>query len=302
MPQLWQTLDQILYRQGEINMESMQSPILKLRNYYPSLTKTEKKIADVVFDKGEEIIYRSITEFAEMCKVSETTIVRLCRRLGLSGYQEFKLVLARDVVVPKKELCDDIGMASNLNTLVQIVTQQNVQAINNTMRIISLDELENAIELIVNANHIEIYGVGASGYTALDVSYKFKRIGLQVAAQTDPHIQSMSASLLQKGDVVLAISFTGSTRDLVNSVEIAKEAGAKVICITNHGKSPAADLADVLLLSSVKETPLQSGALSSKIAHLHIIDLLYSGTVVKIREKATKSINITAAAVSNKLF
>jgi transcriptional regulator, RpiR family len=170
------------------------------------------------------------------------------------------------------------------------------------MRVISMEELQKAIEAIINARHIEIYGVGASGYTALDVMYKFKRIGLQVNAYIDPHIQSMSASLLQKNDVALAISFSGSTRDTVDTVETAKKSGATVICITNHGKSPIAKLADVVLLSSVRETPLQSGALSSKIAHLHIADLLYTGVTMKIKEKAVENINKTAAAVLNKLY
>lgn len=278
------------------------SLILKLRNYYPSLTKTEKKIADVVFDKGEEIIYNSITEFAEQCGVSETSIVRLCRKLGLSGYQEFKLILAKDVVMPEENLHETVSTDDSLAAISRKIAEQNIQAINNTMRVISMEELEKAIEDIINARNIEIYGVGASGYTALDAMYKFKRIGLQVNAFMDPHIQSMSASLLKKNDVVLAISFSGSTRDTVNTVEIAKKSGATVICITNHGKSPIAKLADVVLLSSVRETPLQSGALSSKIAHLHIIDLLYTGVTIRMKEKSIENINKTAAAVLDKLY
>ena len=278
------------------------SLILKLRNYYPSLTKTEKKIADVVFDKGEEIIYNSITEFAEQCGVSETSIVRLCRKLGLSGYQEFKLILAKDVVMPEENLHETVSTDDSLAAISRKIAEQNILAINNTMRVISMEELEKAIEAIINARNIEIYGVGASGYTALDAMYKFKRIGLQVNAFMDPHIQSMSASLLKKNDVVLAISFSGSTRDTVNTVEIAKKSGATVICITNHGKSPIAKLADVVLLSSVRETPLQSGALSSKIAHLHIIDLLYTGVTIRMKEKSIENINKTAAAVLDKLY
>src|SRR5699024_5777846 len=96
----------------------------------------------------------------------------------------------------------------------------------------------------------------------------------------DPHMQNMSASLLKQGDVVLAISFTGSTRDTAEAVKVAKESGATVICITNHEKSPIATLSDIVLLSSVRETPLQSGALSSKIAHIHIVDLLYTAVTM----------------------
>lgn len=283
-------------------MEGSQSLILKLRSYYPTLTKTEKKVADVVFDEGKEIIYCSITEFAEKCCVSETTIVRLCRKMGLSGYQEFKLILARDVVMPEEHLRENVASDDDLTTMAKKISEQNIQAIHNTMRVISMKELEKAADIIIGAKNIEVYGVGASAYTALDVMYKFKRIGLRVNAYIDPHIQAMSASLLQKGDVVVAISFTGSTRDTVETVKVAKKAGAVVICITNHGKSPIAKLADIVLLSSVKETPLQSGALSSKIAHLHIIDLLYTGITIKMKDEAMENIDKTAAAVLNKLY
>jgi len=100
-------------------MVMTESLILKLRNYYPSLTKTEKKIADVVFDKGDEIIYNSITEFAEKCGVSETSIVRLCRKLGLSGYQEFKLILAKDVVMPEENLHENVSVDDDLATMAK---------------------------------------------------------------------------------------------------------------------------------------------------------------------------------------
>lgn len=222
--------------------------------------------------------------------------------MGLSGYQEFKLILAKDVVMPEENLHETVSTDDSLAAISRKIAEQNIQAINNTMRVISMEELKKAIEAIINARNIEIYGVGASGYTALDAMYKFKRIGLQVNAFMDPHIQSISASLLKKNDVVLAISFSGSTRDTVNTVEIAKKSGATVICITNHGKSPIAKLADVVLLSSVRETPLQSGALSSKIAHLHIIDLLYTGVTIRMKEKSIENINKTAAAVLDKLY
>lgn len=278
------------------------SLILRLRDYYPSLTKTDKKIADVVLDKGDEIIYNSITEFAEECGVSETSIVRLCRKIGLSGYQEFKLLLARDRVMPEENLYETVSADDDLTTMAKKVSEENIQAINNTMRVISMEELDKAVEAIIKARNIEIYGVGASGYTALDIMHRFKRIGLQANAYVDPHVQSMTASLLDQNDVVLGVSFTGSTRDTVDAVKMAKKCGATVICITNHGKSPIVNHADVVLLSSVRETPLQSGGLSSKIAHLHIIDLLYTGVTMRIKERALENINKTAGAVLNKLY
>src|SRR5699024_1510916 len=143
------------------------------------------------------------------------------------------LILAMDRVMPQENLYESIAKDDDLTTMAKKVTEANIQAIHNTMRVISMRELKKAANIIIDANKIEIYGVGASNYTALDVMYKFKRIGLTVNSYMDPHMQNMSASLLKQGDVVLAISFTGSTRDTAEAVKVAKESGATVICITN---------------------------------------------------------------------
>src|SRR5699024_9878417 len=119
-----------------------------LRNYYPSFTKTDKKIADVVFDRGDEIIYHSITEFADICGVSETSIVRLCHKMDLTGYQEFKLILAMDRVMPQENLYESIAKDDDLTTMAKKVTEANIQAIHNTMRVISMRELKKAANII----------------------------------------------------------------------------------------------------------------------------------------------------------
>lgn len=282
--------------------DKTESIILKIRSIYDSLTKAEKKVADVVLDKADEIIYDSITELAEKCNVGETTIIRFCRKIGLSGYQEFKLLLARDLVVPEENLHENISANDDLETLVQKIAADNIQVINNTTKILSITQLENAVNAIINAQRIEIYGVGASSYTAFDAMYKFKRLGLFANTYPDAHMQAMSATTLSEKDVAIGISFSGSTRDTVHSLEIAKKAGAKVICITNHARSPITKYADIVLLTSIKETPLRSGALTSKIAQLYILDILYTAVAMRIKEKALENINKTAEAVLDKLY
>ena len=279
-----------------------ESIILRIRNYYPSFTKKEKKVADVVLEKAHEIVYLSITEFAEVCNVSETTVVRLCFRLKISGYQEFKLLLAQDTVLPEENLHEKLELEDDISVLAKKVTNENIQAINNTMRIFSPQELKKAVDVLINANHIEIYGVGASGYSALAAGFELKRLGLYVNAYIDPHIQAMSASLLTEKDAVIGISHTGSTRDTIDSLKVAKKAGASIICITNHSKSPITRYADIMLLTSVVETPLRSGALTSRMAQLHVIDLLHTSIALQIKEKAFQNINKTAEAVLNKLY
>lgn len=283
-------------------MLEQNSIILKIRSVYNSLTKTEKKVADYVLNNVGDVIYLSITELAEKADVGETTIVRFCRHIGMSGFQEFKLNIAKDMVGPETSIHEGINFQDSLETLVQKITTENTLVLSNTTKILSLNELERAVDAILKANKIEIFGVGASGYTALDAKYKFMRLGLNVNANLDPHIQAISAVGLHDGDVAIGISFSGSTKDTVETCRLAKEAGAKIICITNYARSPITSNADIVLLTSARETPLRSGALTSKIAQLHLLDILYTAVAIRLKDKAVQNINKTAKAVLDKLY
>ncbi|SNX54584.1 MurR/RpiR family transcriptional regulator [Thermoanaerobacterium sp. RBIITD] len=283
-------------------MQEQNSVVLKIRSVYNSLTNAEKKVADYVLNNTEEVIYSSVTELAEKINVGETTIVRFCRHIGLTGFQDFKLNIAKETVSPETSIHENITFNDTTNVLVQKITTENTLAISNTMRMLSISELERAVEEITKANKIEIYGVGASGYTALDAKYKFMRLGLNVDANLDAHIQAISAVNLNENDVAIGISFSGSTKDTVETCRLAKESGAKIICITNYARSPITAVADIILLTSAKETPLRSGALTSKIAQLHILDILYTCVAIKMKDKAVQGLNKTAKAVLDKLY
>jgi DNA-binding MurR/RpiR family transcriptional regulator len=276
--------------------------LLKIRSFYQSFSKTEKKIADFVLEKGNEVIYMSVTDLAEKCCVGETSIIRFCRKIGLRGYQEFKLTLAREIVSPNEDLHQDINEKDTLEAIIEKNTAANTKAIQNTAEVISVKELAKAVEAILKANKVDIYGVGASAFTAGDTKYKLMRIGIPCEYFGDPHMQAMSAVNLTPKSAAVGISFSGSTKDTVDSLELAKESGAFTIAITNYEKSPITKVADAVLLTSAIETPLRSGALTSKIAQLHVLDILYTAIAVKKKQGAYSVLNKTAEAVLNKLY
>lgn len=282
-------------------MENQGQYLLKIRSLYNSFTKKEKKIADYVLNNNN-VIYMSITELAEACDVGETTIIRFCRKLGTKGYQEFKLVLAREMVSPEEDVHQNISPLDDLEDIIKKTTQANISAIDDTAKVISPDELDKAINAILGADKVDIYGVGASAFTAGDAKYKLMRIGINAEAISDPHIQCMSTVNLTSKSVAIGISFTGSTRDTVDSLTLAKDAGAFTIAITNYERSPITKVADTVLLTSAKETPLRSGALTSKIAQLHVIDMLYTGIAIRKKEKSYEILNKTAESVLSKLY
>lgn len=275
--------------------------ILKIRSMSSSLTKKEKEIADYILNNSN-VIYMSITELADACKVGETTIIRFCKKIGTSGYQEFKLMLAREMVNPEDDVHENISLLDSITEIIKKTTQSNIMAIQDTAQVISSAQLDKAVDSILDADKVDIYGVGASAFTAGDAKYKFMRIGINAEAISDPHIQSMSAVNLTNKSVAIGISFSGSTKDTVDSLTLAKRAGAFTIAITNYERSPITKVADAVLLTSAKETPLRSGALTSKIAQLHVLDILYTVLAIRKREKTYEMLNKTAEAVLTKLY
>ncbi len=276
--------------------------LIRIRSAYPGLSRTEKKIADHVLKDPEGTIYASITELAEYCGVGEASIIRFCHTIGFRGFQEFKLVLAQELGNLQEEVATDISPSDDIETLARKVAVGSTQSITDTLGILDLRELERAMDAIANARRVVFFGVGASGFTALDAKYKFLRIGVQCDAFTDSHLQAMSAATLQSGDVVVGISQTGSTKDVVDSCRIARSSGAQVICITAYIKAPITRVADIILLTAVQESPLGSGAIRSKVAQLYLLDLLFTGVAVRNRDKARHMTQKTAEAVLDKLY
>lgn len=305
-PLKWKsTRGEIEMRHGSYisDVSNARSIVPFIRSIYPSLSPAEQKVASYVLEHLPEVIYQSITELADICEVGESTVIRFCRSIGFKGYHEFKLVASRDVASPtESDLHGDITPEDSLSAIVQKLTRANMEVISHTAEILNIEALKGAIDAVVKAHRVHFYGVGASGFTAEDAKYKFLRIGILCDAYDDSHLQAMAAATLGPQDVAVGISQTGSTLDVIHSLEVAKKHGAKIICITSMAKSPITKVSDIRLITATKEAPLQSGNLKSKIAQLHVIDLLFTGVLMAKREEAIRTINETAEAVANKLY
>ncbi|MGO0061891.1 MurR/RpiR family transcriptional regulator [Brevibacillus fluminis] len=274
----------------------------KLNSYLKSLTKSEKKVADYVQGRFDEILYLSVTDLAEQADVGETTVLRFCRKLGFKGYQEFKLALAKDAVNPLTNLHGDIEESDEFLVTMQKVNVSNIQAISETTGMIDPQVLDQAIAMILASQKIHFYGAGVSGITALDAKSRFMRIGLSVDASLDSHHQAMAAATLGQHDLAIGFSISGSTKDTVDALAIARSNQANVIAITHFARSPITKLADVVLLNGGREAPLQGGSLAAKIAQLHVIDLLYTGVALRIKDQALYYKEKAAKAVADKAY
>jgi DNA-binding MurR/RpiR family transcriptional regulator len=282
----------------------MAGSLIKIKEIIQDLSPSEKKVAQFIVDNSEEISNLSIGELAEKSGSSEATVVRLCKLLDFNGYKDFKISITKDIAsMPKdddSEQYTDVEPGDALDLIIQNISYNNKKSIDDTLQIISHKAIEEAVEAIAAADRIEFYGVGASYIIAFDAVQKFARINKIALSYPDPHLQIASAANLKKGDVAVAISYSGETRDTYDSISVAKEAGAKTISITKFGQNPVSEICDINLFVSAPEISIRSGAMSSRIAQLNVIDILFAGVASRHFDKVKRSLERTRKAIKEK--
>lgn len=254
-------------------MTAMRKTTLKIKMLYNEMGGAEKKIADWIFENPNGIIPLSISELAEQCGCGEATIVRFARRIGFGGYQELKISLAQEE--GKAEINNTISAQDSCFEIFEKISNDIYCTLEMTKKFINRDALNTAADLILSAKKIVVFGLGNSGAIALDMQHKFLRVGYNIHAYTDNHMQAIAASHLTSTDIAVGVSHSGSSRDIVEALEIARKNGAKTISITNHGKSPIVKQSDCVLSTASDETQYSILGLNSRIAQLAIVDALY---------------------------
>lgn len=264
---------------------------LLINSYIPSLTKSEKKVAEYILNSNDEILYYTLQDISKKTGVGEATVMRFCNKIGFEKFANLKLLIAKETI--------DNTIDENLDTTTFVKESLN-QTINNTSSLLSTESLNKAVNLIEQTKRIWFFGVGSSGLSALQAEANFARIGILSKAISDPHFQAMSSSCFNKDDLVIAFSISGSTKDIYDSLVIAKDANAKIIVITNYIESPLSLLADCTLLTAAKENLLKGGSVSGSISQLMVIDALKS-EYIKRNEKIVKQRQEkTAKSILNK--
>ncbi len=278
----------------------MDKTSLNIKLLYAEMGKAEKQIADWIFENPGKIISLSIVELAEQCKCSEATIVRFSKRLGLSGYQELKISLAAES--GSAAVSTNIHAGDSAFEIFEKVSNDIYCSLEKTKKALSSENMTRAAKALCSAGKIVVFGLGNSASVALDASHKFLRAGLNAVAYSDNHMQVIAASHLSKNDVVLGISHSGSSKDIVDALKAAKSHGATTIAITNSGKSPILKQSDIVLCTASDETQYNILALNSRIAQLAIIDALYFYIVCSRSDEALESIRETERSLLSKKY
>ncbi|MGM0409424.1 MAG: MurR/RpiR family transcriptional regulator [Bacillota bacterium] len=274
--------------------------ILRINSYMEQLKPAEKKVAKFILNNREEVIHLSITKLASEAGVSEATVVKFCQHIGYSGYQELKIMLAQADKEGKHEhIYGEIEADDNNEEIINKIFQIYDQSLHNTKKLLDNEKITKAIEAIINSKRIFFFGFGASGIVAEDSELKFKRINYLAESIKDNHRQKTMASLLSNEDLVVAISDSGRTKELIESLKIAKKAGAKIMAITSNMGSPVTDISDIVLLISSKETPFRGSALASRMAQLAVIDVLFLGVATTEYDQTIEALSKTRVVMQN---
>ena len=277
----------------------MNRTLLNIKARYEEMGKAEKKIADWLLGHPEEIVPLSITELAEQSQSSEATIVRFSKRLGFSGYQELKLSLAQES--NKKIISDSITPEDSCFDVFEKMCNDIYLSLEKTKKSLDPLQLQKAAEMIMAVGSTLLFGLGNSASVALDASHKLLRAGCPAYAYSDNHMQAIAASHVKPGDVAIGISHSGSSKDLVEALHIARSRGAVTLCITNRGKSPIVKESDVALFTDADETKYSILALNSRLAQLAIVDALYL-YIVCHAPAAPEAIRSTEQALMSKKY
>ena len=244
------------------------------------MTRAEKKVARAVLASPYKALRKSIGLLASESGVSEPTVIRFCRALKCKGFQDFKLQLAQDLATGAHFSETRLSIDDATPDLIAKVIDSAISSLIKVRDALPADRVQAAVDMLADASRIEFYGLGGSGIVAQDAQHKFFRLGIPVVAYSDPTVHSVSASLLGPGCVIVAISQSGDTQDIVASAELGIAAGASVIAITAD-ESPLARVATLCLpMNSLQDEDLYA-PIKSRMAHLAIVDVLAVGVALK---------------------
>ncbi len=246
----------------------------------PTFSPTELNIADYVLAHPEEVFGLSIHELSRKTYVSSATITRFCHKLKLEGYREFQSLLAFDLAVTSKEDDEencDLDPNDSTAQIIRKITHKNIMSVEMTEQLNTAKAYEAAAKMILDANQVCLLGMGASYLASKDFFHKLIRIQKTCSTSNDWHVQLVQARSLSEGDLVIAMSYSGTTPEVIVATKAAKAAGANVLAITRAShKSELARIADQCLFVAPIEPVVRTSACTSLIAQLSVLDILYA--------------------------
>lgn len=272
----------------------------RLRSSYYQLSAAERKVADYVLSQYSQVQFMSITQLAEECGVAEATVSRFCRSLALKGFNAFKIEIAKHSATSSSGHIRERHAADSLEGRCMEAGRLSQEAIQQTLELMHPRNIEHVVTLFEKASRVICIGSGGSMIMAEELSHLFSTITHKFVAVSDSHMQISAAATALPTDVIVLFSYSGATHNGIAVLELAKVRGIPTVLVTRFPKSPAAQLADAVLLCGSNETPFQFGSIPAKVAQLVLMDMLYQEYLRRNRNESEENLQRIGVALSEK--
>ncbi|MEV7086341.1 MurR/RpiR family transcriptional regulator [Streptomyces sp. NPDC093085] len=269
--------------------------LAEARLLLPALRPSERKVLLVIVEQPDRIPLESITELAARVSSSESTVVRLCQQLGLKGFGELKLILARRTSSPLQLARGHVRPGDSSQEIIQKTVGETAALITDVatgMDDEALDAFDAAVRALSAADRVLVLGIGASSAIAQDAAHQFRSIGLRVDAPVDGFTQLFEAGRLGPDDVCFAVSHTGATTVILQCVAAAQAAGATGVAVSSYRRTPLSKLVDNLLPAGGRNLPYRAEAAASRLAHLCVVDALCTAVAVSNPERSAAALDL----------
>lgn len=269
--------------------------LLKIKSIFPSLSAKEQKVANFILDDPRLASRMTINDIASKLEVADSTVFKFTKRLGFKGFRDFRTSLLAEEFDPQISIHENIEEDDLPLVVAQKIIRSGTKSLNDTLALLGENDLEKALDYLMNAQRISFYGCGESGIIALDAYQKFLRSPIQCHCISDTHMQVMQASLLTEHDCAVVVTHTGATKEMLLVAQLAQKAGAKVLLITSYPAQEISHYADITFVSTSEETGYRPESLSCRYAQMAIIDTLYTAMMFRLKETSDSLYKIRAA-------
>ena len=272
----------------------MANVFIKLNSYIQSATPSEKEIINYILNNYKEVIREDVRTLAEKTFSSASTIVRLCKKLGFSGFSEMKNALIYEVALTesnKKQLNKSVEDTHNVQDTIEMILQKTQTSLINTSKLQNEEDILEVIDIIEKSESINLFGMGSSLLAARDMKQKFLRVGKVLNIDDDWHTQYLFAKNSDSNTLAIIFSYSGNTKEIIECVKVLKQNSARIVSITGFLNSYVAKNSDIVLQVAPSEVIPRTGAFSSRISQLHIIDILYNIYINRHYEKSIEKLS-----------
>ena len=275
--------------------------LIKINQRMPEFTPSDKKIADFIVDNPKLLLDSNTQQLASMVETSQSAIIRFVKKIGYKGYVDLKLDIAKSLETDTNQIEDEVIRGGESTQTIVSKSKNNVlSAVEKTFALLDDEVIENSIKYLVEAGDIYLAGVGSSGLVCEDFLYKLQRAGQKAYYQRDAHTNLALITNIKKDDILVCISYSGTTKEVIIAADYAKNIGAKVITITKGSNTRLSKLSDQVLLIPEIEKEMRFGAVSSRFSSQIITDILYYGYVANNMDQVLDNMKVSKE-LTNKL-